>query len=378
MNGSNAVVVPTYGSSSLAASSGATVNVKDTTSGTINSTATAVNALVLSGATTLSQTGTLAITSGTVLNTTASSITGGTLAFGTNGYFTTTAAVNITSAITAGSTLALADASTGGTAPITIGGGVTFSGTSSTLAVNQGTVNLNSSVSGSKLTYLVGTNGNLAVSTLTIGTGQTLAGNGTVTGNVTLSSGATVNPSSMSGGPGLLSIVGNLTVMNGSTFNWSLASVITDTPVSTTLGSGTTGNGSTASWISSSTGTLNLTNLTKGGFTINVNALAAGFAYNSGDTAGTVYDLQFGKTYSWTIASFGGGITGFNASDFTINHTAFDTVNTPSIWSITEVGNNIVINAITPEPSGLLLAASACLGLGVLVRRYRNRRVAVA
>ena len=371
LNGSNAVVVPTYGSNSLAASSGATVNVKDTTSGTINSSATAVNALVLSGATTLSQTGTLSITSGTILNTTVSSITGGTLAFGTNGYFTTTTAVNITSALTAGSTLTLADASTGGTAPITIGGGITFTNSGGTLAINNGTVNLNSAVSGSNISYMVGTNGNLAVSGgLTISSSQTLTGNGTVTGNLTLS--GIVNPASMSGSPGMLTVNGNMAFTAGSKYIWSVASVITDTPVSTTTGSGTTANGSTASWINCS-GSLNLTGLSPGSITIVVNSLTAGFGYNNSAAAGTIYDMQPGQMYSWTIASFSGGIMGFNASDFTINSTAFATVNTPSLWSITVVGNNLVLNAITPEPGGLLIVASAGLALGRLVRRRTPR-----
>ena len=190
----------------------------------------------------------------------------------------------------------------------------------------------------------------------------------------------------MSDGPGLLSIAGtgNLTILNGSVYNWSVASVITDTPVSTTLGSGTTAKGHTASWISG-TGTLNLSNLTAGGWTININALTASFGFNSGAAAGTIYDMQSNTTYSWTIAAFSGGINGFNANEFTINHGNYDSVNLPTIWSVTQVGNNLVLNGevnppsgnigtVTPEPSGLLLAASAGLALGRLVRRYRRPR----
>ena len=374
----------TYGASSLGGAT-STTNVKDTSSGSESSSATAVNALVIAGPTSITQSGTLAITSGTVLNSSATSIAGGTLAFGTNGYFTNTevnagSGVTITSAITAGSTLALGDGSIGTTsatkAPITIGGGIAFSGATSTLAIDNGTVTLNSTVTGTKLTYLVGTNGNLAVpGGLSITTGQTLTGNGTVTGNVGIAGGM-ITPASMSGSPSVLTLTGNLTLANNSVYNWGLASVVTDTPVSTTLKSGTTAGGYTASWINSS-GSLSLSGVATGGITVLISSLGANFA------SGTVYDWVPGSSYSWTIASFATGITGFSSSLFIVNSTAFNNLN-PSIgsyaWSVTQVGNNLVLNATpaVPEPAGLLLVAGAGLGLGGLIRRRYRNRMAVA
>jgi fibronectin-binding autotransporter adhesin len=116
-------------------------------------------------------------------------------------------------------------------------------------------------------------------------------------------------------------------------------------------------------------GTLDLTNLSTGGFTIDITSLttandpgfAAGFSYS-----GLAYGDSFGTTF---IIASANTISGFDTGLFTLDDSAF--VNGKLDWSIIESGNDLVLSAVfVPEPS-----STALLGLGLsslLLRRKRS------
>ena len=118
------------------------------------------------------------------------------------------------------------------------------------------------------------------------------------------------------------------------------------------------------------TGTLDLSNLTAGGFTIDIDSLTA--SNLAGDavgfdtwTKGSPGDVD----YSFTIATASAGITGFDAANFLLDSSGFS--NAPSWdWQIVLSGNDLVLEAYAvPEPS-----STALLGLGLSSLLLRRRR----
>jgi hypothetical protein len=72
---------------------------------------------------------------------------------------------------------------------------------------------------------------------------------------------------------------------------------------------------------------------------------------------------------SWTILT-SAGITGFNASNWTINTAGFTNLDTGT-WTLGQSGNNLVLSyAIIPEPN----IAAHLVGLGVLALLRRRRQ----
>ena len=118
------------------------------------------------------------------------------------------------------------------------------------------------------------------------------------------------------------------------------------------------------------TGTLDLTNLTAGGFTIDIDSLTASNVIGDAVgfdtwTKGAPGDVD----YSFTIATASAGITGFDAANFTLDSSGFS--NAPSWdWQIVLSGNDLVLEAYAvPEPS-----STALLGLGGLALALRRKR----
>ena len=118
------------------------------------------------------------------------------------------------------------------------------------------------------------------------------------------------------------------------------------------------------------TGTLDLSNLTAGGFTIDIDSLTA--SNLAGDavgfdtwTKGSPGDVD----YSFTIATASAGITGFDAANFLLDSSGFS--NAPSWeWQIVLSGSDLVLQAYAvPEPS-----SAALLGLGGLALTLRRKR----
>ena len=116
------------------------------------------------------------------------------------------------------------------------------------------------------------------------------------------------------------------------------------------------------------TGALDLTNLTAGGFTIDITSLTT--ANDPGLAAGFDYSgLAYGDSYGTTfIIASADTISGFDAGLFTLDDSAF--VNGKLDWSIIESGTDLVLSAVfVPEPSSTTL-----LGLGGLALALRRRR----
>ncbi|MDG1357389.1 MAG: autotransporter-associated beta strand repeat-containing protein [Akkermansiaceae bacterium] len=207
--------------------------------------------------------------------------------------------------------------------------------------------------------------------TLSLATGYTHTGTGAFTvagGTLNIADGVNLSNAMTIGLDGVISpgnspgtaSTGAQTWNDGGSYLWE----INDSDGSKGLsGGGTNG----WDWLDI-TGELDLTNLTAGGFTIDITSLttandsglAAGFDYS-----GLAYGDPFGTTF---IIASADTISGFNASLFTLDDSAF--VNGKLDWSIIESGTDLMLTAVfVPEPS-----STALLGLGGLALMLRRKR----
>ncbi|MGB2351985.1 MAG: PEP-CTERM sorting domain-containing protein, partial [Akkermansiaceae bacterium] len=165
--------------------------------------------------------------------------------------------------------------------------------------------------------------------------------------------GATLSPGNSPG----TQTFDNLTWTNGGTYLWE----INDS-------GGTQGADPGWDWLEI-TGALDLSSLTTGGFTIDIDSLTAGNVV--GDSVGfdTFTQMDGIADYSFTIATATGGISGFDADDFLLDSSGFS--NAPQWdWQIVLSGSDLVLEAYAvPEPS-----SAALLGLGGLALALRRKR----
>ena len=246
------------------------------------------------------------------------------------------------------------------TGTLTLSGANTYSGSTSvsggTLALSAADNNIANSTaidvaSGATLDVSGITNG------FALAAGQTLSGAGTVSGDMTIASGSVLSPGNS---PGTLS-TGSQTWNDGGSYLWEINA-------SNDAG-GTQGADPGWDWLDI-TGSLDLSSLTAGGFTIDIDSLTSGNI--AGDaigfdtwTKGSPGDVD----YSFTIATASSGITGFDADNFTLDSSGFS--NAPSWdWQIVLSGSDLVLEAYAvPEPS-----SAALLGLGGLALMLRRKR----
>jgi autotransporter-associated beta strand protein len=115
------------------------------------------------------------------------------------------------------------------------------------------------------------------------------------------------------------------------------------------------------------TGNLTLTGATPGSYILNVLSLT------SGNVTGDVPNFS-DVDNSWTILTTTTGISGFNASYWTINTGNFTSTPTATgTWNIQQSGNNLILNYVAvPEPTTIALLASGVAIAGYL--RSRRRR----
>lgn len=185
----------------------------------------------------------------------------------------------------------------------------------------------------------------------TLGASQTLSGSGTVSGDMNVS--GTLSPGNS---PGIL-YTGSQLWANGANYNFQMLDAI-----------GTAGSGYDQIVI---TGTLDLSDLTAGGFDINIWSLSS----TGPDVSGNALNFDNSINQQWTIVTTTEGITGFDAGDFLINLNARNGTNGFSnaleggFFSLSATTNNLILNyTAIPEPGAALLG---CLSILALLRRRR-------
>ena len=200
------------------------------------------------------------------------------------------------------------------------------------------------------------TNGATLTNLVAISPGAILSGEGTFapTGGFTISGGTTVQP----GEPLVANPVATLSF--DTSFTFGPAGVYNFNVINA---AGTPGNGYGTIDV---TGALGITATPGSPFVISVGSL------NPDGTAGPA-NFTATLSYSWTILS-AASITGFSASDFSINTSAFQNSLAGGSFSLAEVGGNMLTLDFTPvpEPSTWALLLSGC-ALAVVGIRRRSR-----
>ena len=228
-----------------------------------------------------------------------------------------------------------------GSGKLTLTGTNTYTGATTVAA---GLLTVNGSISSSALT--------------TVQSGAAIGGSGTV-GALVVETGATIAPGNS---PGTLTVSGDAVWEAGGNYNWQLVDA---------------DGGAGADWDTIHiTGELDLSNLTLADpFKVNLWSLST-FAGSGGDAL----NFDGSLNYSWTIASASGGITGFDADNFSIYTAAMNGTNgfsndfTGGTFSVGVTGNDLNLMyqgpSAVPEPASAFTVL-ALFSSGVLHRRRR-------
>ncbi|MFZ9938438.1 MAG: autotransporter-associated beta strand repeat-containing protein [Luteolibacter sp.] len=243
-----------------------------------------------------------------------------------------------------------------GSGSVVLGGAVTGAGALTKTGSGNLTLSGTNTYTGATTVAggLLTVNGDISSSSITtVVSGGTLGGSGTV-GALILEDGASIAPGNS---PGSLTVNGNVTWLAGGNYNWQLVDALE-----------TAGTGWDAIAI---TGVLDLSALSaENPFNLNLWSLSSNTAFD-----GDALNFDPSRAYSWTIATADGGISGFEASLFSIHSGAnngtsgFSNALNDGTFSLAVEGNhlNLVFTAV-PEPEAMLATASL-LAAGLLMRR---------
>jgi fibronectin-binding autotransporter adhesin len=281
-------------------------------------------------------------------------VTSGTLGFATNALLDTTGTLGASAIVMNGGVLRW---SAGSTQDISTGGRLTLvDGQTATFDTNGNGVTLATTFAGGQTaavtkigsgilrlaadtTYtgptsvLAGTlqvdaNGTASTGAVSVASGATLAGTGTVGGATTIGSGATLAPGAS---PGTLTFAGDLAWNAGGNYNWQMLS-------------GTGVAGAADAWdLVSVSGSLSIAATPADPFSINLWTLS-GIAP---EVSGAAANFSPSQAYTWPIVTAAGGIAGFDAARFRIvtagtNGTAgFANAFGSGTFSIAQGGNSL-------------------------------------
>ena len=260
--------------------------------------------------------------------------------------------------------------------------GSTAAGTSGSLTVqNGGSVSTGSLTVGSNGTVTISggpTPGSLTATTTTINAGGTVVNNGTLTsnvsiqsgglyqgsgtlnGNLTVGAGGTVSPGNS---PGVLSQTGTQTWEGGGNYSWQLANASDTSPAKA---------GIYFDQIQIA-GALTITADGGNPFTVKLSTLSGP------NTPGQAPGFSGNSSYTWTLVTASGGITGFGSSNVVLDQSGFQNDLNGGTFSLSQVGNSLNLNftpAPVPEPATVLALGAVGLGCVQFVRR-RVRRAGV-
>ena len=296
---------------------------------------------------------------GTMTLTAAQSYSGGTEVTGGRLVGNTT---SLTGAISNSATVEFNQESNGTLgASLTGSGALVKSGSGAMTITNAQNFTGGTSVNGGTLVV----DGSVTGSTVTVNNGGTLSGSGSV-GGIVVNLGGTIRPGNS---PGTQPVVGNVVWNAGGNYDWEIYNAAPG-------GAGTT-------WdLISASGTLNLSALTVGSeFNINLWSLQS----VGPDQNGEAINFNPNQSYTWTILTAAGGITGYTGTDQFIVNTAavngtggFANDLAGGTFSVLQDGNNLNLRFTAaggeaiPEPG--TWAAAALLAGGAAFMRWRRRK----
>ena len=301
-------------------------------------------------------------TAGTV--TVSGSVSAGAgLGFSTDGYtITGGTSISLSGANAAANTITT-DANVGATIDSALAGsaGMTKAGAGSLTLGGVNTYSGGTSVNGGTLVV----DGSANNTTVSVNNGGSLSGSGSV-GGIVVNLGGTVSPGNV---VGTQSVAGNVSLFGGGNYNWQIYDA-----------EGTAGSSANGWDLISAIGTLDLSALTVvSQFNINLWSLSSTAPSN-----GNAINFNPSQSYTWTILTAGGGITGYTGTEqFNINIGPFNGTGgfanglQPGwLFTVVQSGNNLnlVYGAPIPEPG--TWAAAALLVGGAAFARWRKRKSA--